>query len=276
MWLTLRAGMFLTPYGVWNLDHGSPTVIAAQRPFVIGQALFPAHQTGLELLGELALSTQHSVGYYVTLSNGLGPVSDYRDLDANKAVGARGYFRYDGLGELRVGGSVFFGTDTSAHQVATLASDGQHITYKQEINEQADVLAFAGDVQWRVAGLLLQAEIVTRQRRYHEHGRVGSLNPLANRYIAPNDTVAWGGYALMGYRFDWLGVMPFVLLETIDSTDAATAIRLRTRAFTLGLNVRPTDSLVIKLQYTEARFPDDNVLGSAPLRILQCQLAWAF
>ena len=276
MWLTVRAGMFLTPYGVWNLDHGSPTVIAAQRPFVIGQALFPEHQTGLEVYGELDLTSLHSFGYYVTLSNGLGPVSDYRDFDANKAVGVRGYWQYEGLGALRVGGSFFWGTDTAAREVPALASDGKHITYNEKITEQADVLALAGDVQWTYAGLLVQAEVVTRQRHYDERGRIGSTSPLAGRYIAPSDALSWGAYGLLGYRFEWFGVMPFALLETIDSTDASTAIRLRTRAFTLGFNVRPTDGLVLKLQYTEARFPDDNVLGNAPLRSLQCQLAWAF
>jgi hypothetical protein len=275
-WLTLRAGMFLTPYGVWNLDHGSPTVVAAQRPVVIGQALFPEHQTGLELFGEFDLTAHHSFGYYVTLSNGLGPVSEYRDFDANKALGARGYWRYDRLGELQAGGSFFWGTDTAAREVPALAADGKHLVYNQELTEQAEVLALAADVQWKYAGLLVQAEFVTRQRRYEELGRVGSVNPLAGRYIAPRDALSWGAYGLLGYRFEWLGVMPFALLETIDSTDALTAIRLRTRAFSLGLNVRPTAELVFKLQYSEARFPNDSAFGNAPLRILQCQIAWAF
>ena len=38
----LRAGLFLTPYGIWNVDHGTPTRIMVSEPLFISAQLIPA------------------------------------------------------------------------------------------------------------------------------------------------------------------------------------------------------------------------------------------
>ena len=274
--LQFRAGQYLTPYGIWNVDHGSPTIVPVQKPFIIGQRLFPDRQTGVEILGQFDASAHNSFGYNVTLSNGTGPASSYRDLDSNKAIGGRVWWRFDGLGELRVGGSGYYGRYTAATQTPGLGPDGMHAVYLENIQAAYDTLSLAADLKYTVAGLLFQSELVTQQRKYIESGRVGSVQPLVGQYVAPNDKLSWGVYGLIGYRFEWFGIMPYFLLQYITSTEVNTGAVLDNSGWSAGLNIRPIDSLVFKLEYDEGRFPKGSLISSDPIRIFQAQIAWAF
>ena len=84
--VTVRGGQFLTPFGIWNVDHGSPVYIPVQRPYIVNSnsSYFPERQTGLELLGRWDISNRSSLGYHLTLSNGGGSVSEYRDFDRTR------------------------------------------------------------------------------------------------------------------------------------------------------------------------------------------------
>lgn len=272
--LVFRAGQYLTPYGIWNVDHGSPTIVTVQKPFIIGQQLFPERQTGVEILGQADASAHNSFGYHLTVSNGSGPVSAYRDFDNNKGVGARAYWRYDGFGDLRVGGSAYYGRATAATDVAAIRPDGKHVGYTQNVSSSADILSLAADLQWKLGGLLLQSEFITQQRKYLESGRMGASNPLLGQYLAPSDKLSFGVYGLIGYRFDWYGVMPYFLLQNVDTSSNST--RIVDTGFSLGLNVRPIDALVFKLEFVEGYFPKGSFVTDDPIRLIQAQIAWAF
>jgi len=274
-WLSVRAGRFLTPYGIWNVDHGSPVVIPTMRPFVVGMELFPERQTGIELLGSTYLNANHMIGYHLTLSNGLGPVSEVRELDGNKAVGGRLYWGYDGLGELKVGASWFYGRETAAHDAVGLDAAGD-VVFDEQIELQSDVLAFAGDVLWKYKGLHVQAELITQQRKYTDDGRGGAVHPLLGEYLAPKDTVSFGPYALIGYRFDWLGVMPYLWYSELDFVEPVTFTDLRARQVAGGLNVRPIDAVVIKGEYRVTFWPEGGAVTDEPIQTWGFQLAWAF
>jgi hypothetical protein len=279
--LIVRAGQFLTPYGIWNVDHGSPTVITVQRPSAINLDWFPERQTGFELFGRWERGLYHVLGYHFTLSNGTGPISEYADLDENKAVGARTYWEYHRLGELRVGVSGYYGKDTDARFVLVEEPGDDGVRARERIDSQFKELAGAFDVVWMHRGWHLQSEWIVYRQNLTDKGRAA----LQSRGVPPDspllrNATSWGGYVLGGYRFRWLGTMPFVMLEYVDAQRAVgeaaggrgdVARTVNTHA---GLNVRPVDVLVVKVVYTNVTALE-GLLGDS-FRVIQAQLAWAF
>lgn len=260
--LTLRLGQYLTPYGVWNVDHGTPTIIPAAKPYVIGAGFFPQRQTGLELYGRTDAGDDGAIGYHLTLSNGTGSVTEYKDLDSNKALGARAYWETRALGELRLGGSAYYGTESRGS--TALGIMGTQLTANEVLTAQSDMLAFGVDAVWKISGLHVQAEWLSLQRKFTDEGRIAMMAATGGTSF-PADSFSWGMYALLGYRFDWYGIMPFVMYQNLEQPD-----RVAFHGYHVGVNIRPIDALAVKVQY------DDVTSGEIVFRIGYVQVAWAF
>jgi hypothetical protein len=260
--LTLRVGEFLTPYGVWNVDHGSPTIIPAAKPYVIGVGFFPSRQTGLEAFGRTDAGSKGTIGYHLTLSNGTGSVPEYRDLDHNKAIGARAFYETRALGEFRLGGSAYYGTNSEG--TTSLTFENGELKNSRTLTSQSDQLAFGFDAVWKVSGLHLQAEWLCLQRKFTDEGRKVEIGPTGQPTFDP-DSFSWGAYGLIGYRFDWYGVMPFVMYQNLDQPDAVSF-----HGFHVGVNLRPIDALAVKLQYDNIK-SEDLTFSTGYV-----QVAWAF
>lgn len=274
--LTLRAGSWLTPYGYWNEDHGSPTLIPVARPYMIGLELLPERQTGLQLRGSFYASESVTLGYRVGLSNGRGPVADYADLDENKAVTLRLQLHHHGSGSLDVGAFAYGGRSTNTRESLVATENGFLIN--EQIVEQLDELAWGLDGRYVLGGLHLQSELIVHERAFTERGRPARGN---NQYMP--DERRFGGYLLAGYRFDWLALMPYLTAEYFTYLNGFELSRPPTRDiitdYALGLNSRPTDNVTLKLEGNLGLFFIKNADGSAfehPLKALQAQIAWAF
>jgi hypothetical protein len=267
--LTVRVGHWLTPYGIWNVDHGSPVVIGVSRPFIVGEALFPSSQTGIEVYGTADLD-RFQLGYHLTLSNGRGPSSTTTDLDNNKALGGRLFLRHESaFGTLSVGTAFYRGRYTNNH--AELGVDAKGTTTTVTVTDsQYDELSLSADLKWQWRGLLMQGEVIENEVAYTPSGRNVSILPGAPAFNS--DYRRWGVYGLAGYRFAFLGVMPYAGAGYYKEGSPSWIPKLWD--FWLGLNLRPTPRVVLKLQYTFVHFYLDTPLSDA--KMLTAQTAWSF
>jgi len=264
--LRFRAGQWLTPYGIWNVDHGSPTIIAIQRPYVVGEELFPERQTGIQALGTVHV-IQHRVEWHLTVSNGRGPFDAYRDLDGNKGVGGRVEVSHYTFGEISIAGSFYYGRYTR-RDLEVLVQDGGMVS-DWAIDKQYDELALGADLLWVWGGFHLQGEFVSNQLAFTDEGRQVDFgaNLKADRH-------RWGTYGLVGYRFDFLGLMPFALVEYMNEVEGDTPPATHVAG---GFNLRPSPRVTAKLQYWRVTFIDPQTPPfDEPLHNAAAQLAWAF
>jgi hypothetical protein len=266
--LNIRAGHWLTPYGIWNVDHGSPVVIGVQRPYIVGDQLLPQSQTGLELYGKHDFSA-FELGYHLTLSNGRGPIDTYQDLNNNKAIGGRLFMHADTpAGSVTLGASAYTGRYTDRTQALVVNPDNT-AAFSYPITADYHEVSYAADLKWEFSGFLLQSEFILNQIRYNDP-RPALLGPTPA--FAP-DTQRWGVYGLAGYRFDFLGTMPYAELEYYDSGPSLLG---KTADVIGGLNVRPTGRVVLKAQYIYAWFPGSLLPPDSHYNVLNFQAAWSF
>lgn len=269
--LTIRGGTWLTPVGIWNVDHGTPTIIPALRPWVINNALFPLKQTGLELYGSQLIG-ETTLGYHFTISNGRGSLESYGDLDNNKALGGRVYVNFNVLGSLTLGASIYRGRNTTADMKVVGTSASKSIT------EQYDELSSGADLLWKWQGVHLQAEFMSHQVRFTS---AGAIVPPSTRATTGElaDYHEMGGYVLLGYRLplSWLPLMPFIQYDALDNGGGELRLPTGPRnvsSYSVGLNYRPIPSVALKAQYYRLRLQSSS--GTQHADAIRLAAAWSF
>ena len=278
----VTAGRYLTPYGIWNVDHGSPVLIPARLPLMQIRQAVPSAQTGLQIFGRFFPARDTYLDYAVTLSNGRGPIESVVDLDDNKGAGLRLRLSYEGdeVG-FALGGYGYFGsyTDEERNIVTTTPFD-----VEAEVVERYKEFIGTGDVLLDLYGLRLQGEYVRRLVRYTE--RPLQVPPDPPGY--PADYIAQYVYGLLAYELpiaEYLGglrVTPYVMYEYAVPDDTSDVWGHTVAA---GLNLKPSSFVVIKAEYFTSIFPeskkvmrDDGTIDKQAERFwgLTAQLAVSF
>jgi len=241
--LQIRGGQFFTPWGIWNIDHGSPTLIPISLPGMMLQQSIPRQQVGLELFGRFN-KPPYSVGYHLTVSNGRTPsLVDYTD---NKAVGGRMFLKYSGDSEIQVGATGWWGRSQD------ITKDLTSITpVTIDIRESYSLTDTAVGVDLSVdrGNTRLRTEALLTTRRYDKGKRQQAL--LEPPGYLDSDRIGYSGYMVLAHRIAWLepyGMGDFQHIPTGRGDSVA--------VFSGGANAHFTASSQLKIQYGYAHFFD--------------------
>jgi hypothetical protein len=258
--LTIRCGRWLTPYGIWNTDHGSPVIIATSRPYIIDQEFFPEHQTGLDLFGN-HYQDGFKLDFHLTASNGRGATDETLDQDNKLAFGAR--IGVETPWGLKVGGSYYRGRYTGLPDTPGAPAP----TYREA--------AYGGDVQLDHDGLHVQTEVMVHDSHYATASPATATAPALAA-----DRRDFGYYVLAGYRFERLwNVMPYGYYQHYAPADGTLSRSgyESVNGQAAGLNLRPTGSLVVKLQALRGAFSEgQGLLAGQRAYIFAAQVSWVF
>jgi hypothetical protein len=128
-------------------------------------------------------------------------------------------------------------------------------------------------VQWRYDNWHVQAEFLHQQREWTTQGRTLLPNNANGQPAYFQDWISFGGYLLIGYRLPWFGIMPYAMF--MSGTFNIAALKMSPVNGTFGINFRPYDSVVVKLEYIHTH-PLKNQFFKDELRRIGAQVAWAF
>ncbi len=211
--LHVRVGQWLTPFGIWNVDHGTPVLITLLQPdFQISQQ-FPSRQTGLLLEGEAPVGAW-TLRYDAYISNGrTTSLFDYTD---DKAVGARLALAKLGGDMIGFGTSFYYGTSQEIVKnivsFAPLRIERDTVVELTEVTAGVDFALDLGPLRLRSEGVMRHVEYEPGKHAVPDHSQPGALEP--SHYY-------WEAYVLGGYRLPWLGLEPTASFEVIYRPSSA-------------------------------------------------------
>jgi hypothetical protein len=269
--LNFRLGHFVTPFGIWNVDHGLPVIISPRIPF--SMSYLPVSQTGFQVYGTFYLP-HTDLFYSAYVSNGYQD-QNYEIFDQNndKAIGGRlrlslqsplfkklaiGASAYHGLKTVKQTGNAVYVNPITQELIKLEAIDRNVEEYMENV--------FGLDFLLEYAGFSLQSEFFKKQISYFEfhpeyldpaiRALPGISSPL------PDDNTS---YYVQGYYSLKLGkstVSPYVRYEELNGFIPSnpyqptpfTRFKQTLKIYTFGINLRQNAFVTYKLDYTRTEF----------------------
>ena len=286
-WLTVRAGNFLVPYGIWNLEHGDPILLSTFTPVMLRRDIFPERATGVQLYGHCSIQDVELL-YYFWLGNGKGARLATEDEQNNKSIGARletklpdfqklsgiaiGVSGYVGKGH---GGTVSTTDDRIANSIYKVFAAKGQLSALRELNENGfdatgDPLgefrdhALGVDLRFRFYNFFFQGEIVVNSVRPTEKvdspvdtDGDGTADMVVT--VTPKSFRQFGAYMQSAYEFDagsWGLVTPFFRFDWLEGNDRFHRELAAFTIFISGVNWKINNNVALKAEYHVVRVRD--------------------
>lgn len=244
----VMVGYYLTPYGIWQLDHGSPVRLSILHPLNINtlvpvsfqnNSILPNAQLGLQALGRFFLLDDLFLDYAVTLSNGRGPADTVVDYDNNKGVGLKIKLIYKKPDfDASLGGYGYYSTYSDK------VIDGLNYDPVQEHREYT----FSIDGLIAYKGLRLQGEYI-RSLILYSDSVPRPMTPPFN-LISPDHTNV-KAYVMLAYELpldDLLGTMRLTPYASIAFERPYSGKWYNTNSYWAGLNFKPSAWVTLKTE----------------------------
>jgi hypothetical protein len=242
--LNIRAGLFLTPYGIYNVDHGSPTRIMIEPPVMIATEAIPQRQVGVEVFGRFHV-LPWTLGYHLYISNGRQPGHlDYQD---DKAVGGRLWAQTRRPVPVTFGLSGYTGHYEKVQKSIGLRADGNFDVTEEETLAYRDY-GLGADASVDIDSLRLRAEGLARWQIFDDGKRPSNV-PGTTRA----DSMTLGTYLLAAYRLPWLGLEPLAQFDLLRFNVELGEYIARS---SVGLNIYFDPAVVLRFNYFHSRFFD--------------------
>ncbi|MCP4602907.1 MAG: hypothetical protein GY847_20720 [Proteobacteria bacterium] len=289
-WFNIIAGRYPTPFGIWNVDHGSPVVLPIRLPWFMLRAMVPPSQLGAQIYGRLFPTDQLFFDYAFTVSN--GQVSSFdavQDFDDNKAVGLRLKLSYQGDKVSIAGGAYgFYGKNTETKKIVHIVGLSEKATQDKPLQVEIrddqvyDIYVLSTDLLIEAFGFRLQSEYIWRYEKRSVTRPIPSNFALLHG-ASPFQTIlepnVYGNdvYFILAYELpleEWLAtrITPYFMWEFGEPRDL-----LKYRNVTQyigGINIKPSPFVTLKLEGLIGVFHLD-VYGSH-FRAVLTQMAVSF
>lgn len=183
--LKLQVGKLLTPFGIWNVEHGAPVLPSIRVPASISYGFVPTNFVGINIHGNKLLGNWE-VEYNAWVSNGRGVWNV--ETNANKGIGASLNIKapVKFLNKLVFGGSYYKGKENLdysqkfyAAALITNADSKQETvynTYYDIIKNTAREYCITGHVSLSWKKLDINYEYVYNNIKYENYNAVDNLN----------------------------------------------------------------------------------------------------